>query len=176
MRRQKESVEASAGTPVVSVRQHCLYFDMRLTPQVHAAAGLKADSSVGFNDDVGFRLGTAHPVRLGGAGGRGTAEYVEIPLAVQDKALDRCTLGFHPRLLGPLVDRIVEEVRTVGGVLTLLWHPGHLARPGYLETYEHLLGRLRAEGAWFGTMREVREAWLARADAPSAGDAAAAAE
>ena len=41
-----------------------IHYDIRVTPAAHAAAGFKYDSTLGFNDNIGFRFGTCHPWHL----------------------------------------------------------------------------------------------------------------
>ena len=64
LKRQKDSLEKALGHEIVSIRQHYLHYDIRVTPAVHAAAGFKYDSTLGFNDKVGFRFGTCYPYHL----------------------------------------------------------------------------------------------------------------
>ena len=64
LKRQKEALESALGHEVISIRQHYLHYDIRVTPVVQAAAGFKYDSTLGFNDNVGFRFGTCYPYHL----------------------------------------------------------------------------------------------------------------
>ena len=64
LKRQKDSLEKALGHEIVSIRQHYLHYDIRVTPAVHAAARFKYDSTLGFNDNVGFKFGTCYPYHL----------------------------------------------------------------------------------------------------------------
>ena len=61
---QKEDLEKALGETVVANRQHNLHFDAAVTPRILEKAGLKIDSTLGFNRDVGFRAGTSYPFRM----------------------------------------------------------------------------------------------------------------
>lgn len=71
----------------MSIRQHYLHYDIRVTPAVHAEAGFKYDSTLGFNDNVGFRFGTCYPWYLYDLKEKKEVSVIEIPLIVQDGAM-----------------------------------------------------------------------------------------
>ena len=87
LKRQKAVLENALGGDVVSVRQHTLRYDMRVTPSVHAEAGFQYDSTLGFNDNVGFRFGTCYPWQLYDIHREQELSLMEIPLIIQDTAL-----------------------------------------------------------------------------------------
>jgi len=64
LKRQKEAIEKAIGHEIVSIRQHYLHYDIRITPWVQAKAHFKYDSTLGFNVNVGFRFGTCYPYPL----------------------------------------------------------------------------------------------------------------
>jgi len=66
LKRQKGALEKALDHEVVSIRQHYLHYDIRVTPAVHAETGFKYDSTQGFNDNVGFRFGTYYSWHLKG--------------------------------------------------------------------------------------------------------------
>ncbi len=163
LRRQKEQIETVIDAEVTSVRHHHLHFDIRRTPRLHQEAGLRVDSSLGFNDNIGFRQGTSYPWPLHDFDARGELDVLELPLVVQDKCLIDILGCGNEELALDWAERIIDRVEAVGGLLTLLWHPGTLARPLYENIYRCILQMLREKQAYFGTMREVGQTWLATA-------------
>ncbi len=159
MQRQKNSIEAAIGDPVKSVRHHFLKYDIRVTPRIHAAAGLQYDSSIGFNDDLGFRYGTCFPWELHDVATREPLRVVEIPLIVQDIGLFESLAHGNPQLAFEWFLFLLKAVKEVGGVLTLLWHPGTIRKPSYIEVYRRALAHLAGENAWFGTVAEIGQWW-----------------
>ena len=159
MTHQRDQVADAVGAEIESVRQHFLHFDPARTPAVHAAAGLRYDSTLGFNNEIGFRQGTSYPWRL-------PAGVLEIPLHVQDVAM------FNPKKgLRLDVDTAIEEtlaiarrVQAVRGVLTLSWHPDMVANPVVFSMYGTILEELRRWPAWFGTMREIGHYWESKVE------------
>jgi len=159
MKRQKEALEKALGREVVSVRQHFLHYDIRVTPHVQAEAGLLYDSTLGFNDNVGFRFGTCYPWRLYDLQAEVGLPIIEVPLIIQDGAMLKPEKGM--RLDGETafqyVVHLAESVERVSGVLTLLWHPNYLNNPIWWNLYLRILSYLKEKNAWFGTVQEVGE-------------------
>jgi hypothetical protein len=173
MKRQKEQVERAVDADVISVRQHHLHFDVRCTAGVQHEAGFLVDSSLGYNDDVGFRHGTCYPWRLRDGSSARVLDVLELPLVIQEKCLVEVLGCGSAELAMAWAGRIVERVESVGGVLTLLWHPGTFSRPACAETYRRLLKSLHEKGAWFGTMGEIGRWWSESRHVSSAADARA---
>ena len=118
---------------------------------------------MGFNDNIGFRQGTCYPWLLHDFDTRSELDVLELPLVIQDKCLiDILGCGREEWALD-WAERIVDRVEAVGGLITLLWHPGTLARPLYENIYRRILQMLREKGAYFATMREVGRTWLSTA-------------
>lgn len=161
MKRQKAAMETALGHDVVSVRQHFLHYDIRVTPRIQAEAGLRYDSTLGFNDNVGFRFGTCYPWRLYDLQADEELPIVEVPLIIQDGALLNPAKGMRldEDTAFQYVVQITEAVERVGGVLTLLWHPNSIANPGWFDLYLKTLILLKAKNAWFASITEVGNHW-----------------
>ncbi len=161
LKRQKESLEKALGHEVVSVRQHYLHYDIRVTPAVHAAAGFKYDSTLGFNDNVGFRFGTSRPWYLYDLKGEKELPIMEIPLIVQDGALLSPTKGMRldENTAFQYIVQITNAAEKVGGILTLLWHPNHIIKPDWWRLYLRALEYLKKKNALFGSVKEIGQWW-----------------
>ena len=161
MKYQKAQVEEVLGCEIVSVRQHFLHFDNKITPSVQAAAGFKYDSTLGFNDNIGFKRGTSFAYPFVNLVNNDTLPVWEIPLIIQDGAM------FHPKK-GMQLDQktaleyiqlLAEKVKSVGGILTLLWHPNANADEISWQTFQETLSMLKKDNPWFATVREVGDWW-----------------
>lgn len=161
LKRQKEKVERALGHEIVSLRQHCLHYDIRVTPRTQTEAGFKYDSTLGFNDNVGFRFGTCYPWYLYDLKTEKRLPLMEIPLAVQDGAMLNPAKGMRldEETAFKYVVQIIEAVEKVSGVLTLLWHPNCIIKPDWWNLYLHILKYLQQKNAWFSSMREIGEWW-----------------
>jgi hypothetical protein len=133
------------------VRMHWLYFDSA-APAMLEKAGFSYDSTVGYNETVGYRAGTVQVFKHLAAD-----RLLELPLHIMDTAL------FYPSYMN-LSDeqanaamlRLVENAATFGGVLTVNWHDRSLG-PERLwgDCYLNLLGELRARTPWFATATQA---------------------
>ncbi|MBC2694688.1 MAG: hypothetical protein HF982_05325 [Desulfobacteraceae bacterium] len=161
LKRQKESLEKALCNEVVSIRQHYLHYDIRITPCVHTGAGFKYDSTLGFNDNVGFRFGTCYPWRLYDLKREEDLPVIEIPLIVQDGAMLNPAKGLRldEDTAFRYVIQMTEEVEKVGGVLTLLWHPNWIIIPHWWDLYLRTLEYLQHKNAWFCSVKEVGDWW-----------------
>ena len=150
-REESKRISDVSGQPVSGVRMHWLYNDEK-SPAVLEEAEVSYDSTLGYNQTVGFRSGTSqvfkplHAKRL-----------LELPLHVMDTAL------FYPDYLGlsdkeawMWVEPLVENAVQRGGVLTVNWHDRSIA-PERLwgNFYVRLLAELTARGALFLTAAQA---------------------
>ena len=157
---QKEDVEQALGETIVSSRQHNLHFDVAKTPAFLERAGLKVDSTLGSNRDIGFRTGTSYPFRMWDEPARRWLGLVEIPLVIHDGAMlrpDNLDLDVESafRVCRQLIDRVAET----RGVITLLWHPDKAALPAWWELYARLLAYIHEQHGWGASARQIHEWW-----------------
>jgi peptidoglycan/xylan/chitin deacetylase (PgdA/CDA1 family) len=164
LKRQKESLENVIGHEIVSVRQHYLHYDIRTTPKIHTAAGFKYDSTLGFNDNIGFRFGTCYPWNLHDLEANEALSILEIPLIIQDTAMLGSVKGMSldEDTSFQYVVQIIQSVEKVGGILTVLWHPNYIIRPEWWNLYLRILQYLKSKNAWFGSVQEVGSWWQAQ--------------
>ncbi|HQB28382.1 MAG TPA: polysaccharide deacetylase family protein [Paludibacter sp.] len=157
MKRQKAALEKAMGREIVSVRQHYLHYDIRVTPRIQAEAGLLYDSTLGFNDNIGFRFGTCYPWRLYDLQAKEELPILEVPLIIQDGAMLGQSKGMRldEETAFQYIVQLTQSVDRVGGVLTLLWHPNYLNDPAWWSLYVRSLAYLKDKNAWFGTVRDI---------------------
>lgn len=161
LKRQKEALEKALGHEIVSIRQHYLHYDIRITPAIHAKAGFKYDSTLGFNDNVGFRFGTCYPWHLYDLKAEKKLSIMEIPLIIQDGAMLNPDKGMRldEDTAFQYVKQITKAVEKVGGVLTLLWHPNWIMQKDWWSLYLQVLDHLKQKNAYFASMREIGQLW-----------------
>ena len=149
--RERQTVVDVTGQDSIGIRVHWLWYD-ETSPRVLEQAGFDYDATLGYNSAVGYRSGTAQPYLPFGA-----TSLFELPLHIQDTAL------FLPRRLNLSKGAawlhcapLIANARRQGGVVVVLWHDRSLA-PERLwgDFYQRLIHELEAQGAWFGTAREV---------------------
>jgi peptidoglycan/xylan/chitin deacetylase (PgdA/CDA1 family) len=137
------------------VRMHWLYRDEK-SPGVLEAAGFSYDSTVGYNETIGYRAGTGQAFKPLQA-----THLLELPMHVMDTAL------FYPSYLDLSQDEarkrlvpLLENAVRHGGALTVNWHDRSIA-PERLwdDFYVRLLEELTHREAWFSTAGQA-VAWF----------------
>ncbi len=145
--REKSLIAPVTRSTEIGLRMHWLYFDEG-SPAVLDQAGFAYDSTIGYNQTIGFRAGTTQVFRPLEA-----EQLLELPLHVMDTAL------FYPDYLNldepeayRRVTEILENFTRFGGAFTINWHDRSIA-PERLwgEFYIKLLTTLKQRSAWFAT-------------------------
>lgn len=134
---------------------HWLYFGEQ-SQGILDNAGADYDSTVGFNETVGYRAGTAQVYKPLDA-----VRLLELPLHVMDTALFYPGhMHLKPKEASKRVDAIIQNAVHFGGVITVNWHDRSIA-PERLwgDFYLHLINDLKERGAWLATASEA-VAWF----------------
>jgi peptidoglycan/xylan/chitin deacetylase (PgdA/CDA1 family) len=160
---EKAALERATDLTVTSTRQHFLHWDVRTTPRLHSAAGFSADSSLGFNRNIGLRAGTSLPFRWFDLERDATLDLVELPMLVHDGALLRAdALELGPELARETLREFLDRIAAVGGLATLVFHPNNLDRPEYLELFRAAIAYGLEHDAWFASVRDLDARFRAR--------------
>jgi len=146
-----------SGADELGVRMHWLYFDEH-SPLRLEEAGADYDSTIGYNDAVGYRAGTTQVFKP-----LPVTRLLELPLHIMDTAL------FYPSRMAlsreearTRVSDIISNAARHGGVVTVNWHDRSLAPERcWGEFYVDVIQELRDRGAWFATAAETI-AWFRR--------------
>ena len=152
-RRELEAVRSIVGVEKVGVRMHWLYYDHH-TLKVLEQAGFDYDSTVGYNDSIGFRSGTAQAYSI-----PGIAELLELPLIVQDTAMFfRKRMALTEKAAALKCAKLVDLIQGSGGVFTVNWHQRSIAPERNWERfYRDLIDDLKSRGPWFATCTSAVE-------------------
>jgi hypothetical protein len=150
-RDERERIQEITGTAEIGVRMHWLYFNSQASLTLEKA-GFSYDSTVGYNETIGYRAGTAqvfkHP---------NVDHLLELPLHIMDTAL------FYPSYMnlsdeqaGAAMLPLIENATRFGGVLTINWHDRSLGPERlWADAYVTLLHDLRARTPWFATAAQT---------------------
>ncbi len=104
-------------------RFHYLAWEPRTTPAAVAAAGFTYDSTLGFAEHFGFRNSYCLPFFPWNFEQNKAHEFLEIPLTLMDTTLNHpYYLQLTPAQIVPAVMPVLAEIKSFGGVFTLLWH------------------------------------------------------
>ncbi|MBF0551180.1 MAG: hypothetical protein HQK60_11660 [Deltaproteobacteria bacterium] len=136
---EKTRLEEALGGPVMSCRQHWLRFSWRTTWPAQQQAGLRLDTTLGFNDRPGFRNGAAlrfHPWDQ--AEGR-PLTMAALPLVLMDSHLYDDEVSTENDRMARM-KYWIDEIRQVRGTATMNWHQHTMSSDyGWAEGYRGLL-------------------------------------
>ena len=146
----KRIVEVT-GQSEIGIRIHWLCFDEG-SPKILDKVGFLYDSTVGYNEAIGYRAGTTQVFRP-----LGLKDLLELPLHIQDIAL------ISPNQRGSTEIQAWEQCKNMfddafeyGGVIVILWHMRSIAPERLLEDfYMRLLSELKKRNVWFGSASQV---------------------
>ena len=150
-REEVSEIRHLTGASGIGVRMHWLYFNQQ-SPPVLETAGAAYDSTIGYNETVGYRAGTTQVYKP-----LDSNQLLELPLHAMDTAL------FYPSYLDlsrsqarTLLHEMADNAARFGGTLTINWHDRSIA-PERLwgASYRDLIQDLRSRGAWFSTAGEA---------------------
>jgi hypothetical protein len=150
-RMELDEIRRATGVQELGVRMHWLFSNPG-TPESLELAGAEYDSTVGYNETVGFRSGTTQVYRPLGA-----TRLLELPLHIMDTALFLSVyLNLKPSDADRRINDILNQVEECGGVVSINWHDRSIAPERHWEqTYIRLLDNFRNRGAWIANARDV---------------------
>jgi hypothetical protein len=158
LRAQRERLAALVGREAAGVRQHFLRMRPGATQRAMVAAGFRYDSTYGFPDRNGFRLGVADVIPAWDAGEQRTTGLDELPLVWMDRALSKYRGVEDP---GAWVDdalQLAERCRELEGLWVGLWHPNltpALGYPGAPAAYERLARTIATQEPHIATAEQI---------------------
>jgi hypothetical protein len=159
---ERGRIREVTGIAAPGVRMHWLYFNPQ-APIMLEKAGFAYDSTVGYNQTIGYRAGTSQVFK-----NPDVDHLLELPLHIMDTAL------FYPSYMnlsdeqaGAAMLPLIENAVRFGGVVTINWHDRSLG-PERLwdDAYVSLLRDLRARTPWFATASQA-VAWFRKRRATS---------
>ncbi len=145
---EKRKLEGLLGAPVLLNRQHYLRWDPRATFPALEAAGIRVDSTLGYNDMPGFRCGTALPFPWFDCAAGRPLRLLVVPLVLAEFQFYDPG-AFDGGAVRAAIRRYQDAACAQGGVFTTLFHNEyfHDAQfPGHGRVYADMLAGLRERG------------------------------
>ncbi len=122
-REQRQRLEAITGPPVRGIRQHYVRIRPGVTEHAMAGAGFSYDTTYGFPDRNGFRLGIADVVQRWDDSAQQPIALDEVPFTWMDRALSKYRGVEDPAAWSADALELAGSARAVGGLWVGLWHP-----------------------------------------------------
>ncbi|MFI5279116.1 MAG: hypothetical protein ACHQU1_01365 [Gemmatimonadales bacterium] len=155
---QRARLAGLVGRDIGGVRQHFLKMRPGATHRAMREAGFAYDTSLGFADRNGFRLGVADVVPLWDAERETTIGIDEVPLCWMDRALSKYRAVEDPHIWVRDALKMAQRSRAVNGLWVGVWHPNlvpALGFPGAPEAFTELAQSIAAGDPHFGSLGEL---------------------
>lgn len=152
----KKKLESIIGEQIKGIRQHHLNLDIPQTWRLQEKVGFKYDTTLGFNNDIGFRSGTCFPFYPFDLESGKSMELLQIPLIILDRVV------FSKKNAWDECKKIIEVVENLGGVLTILWHAEGFHETVRSNVYEKLIRFCKERNAWITSAGEIESWWRLR--------------
>lgn len=124
--KEKMTLEQQLPYMITKNRQHYLRMQLPYTYQKLMEAGIMADYSMGYFDEVGFRAGIAVPYPFFDVSQNTIHENFMIhPLICMDISLQQY-LKYTPEQAISVSKTLIDEVKRVNGTFITLWHNNNL--------------------------------------------------
>jgi len=161
---EKKIIEKILKHTVIGIRQHFLRFEPYITWQLYSKLGLKYDTSIGYPDQIGFRIGGGFPFYLYDIQQNKKLPTLELPLTIMDGTLfDYQKYSIDEAFNN--VKIILETTKRYNGLAVLLWHHGvfdERYHPGWGKVYEMILDWLYNNNAYVCLGKDVTYWWEMR--------------
>jgi len=123
---EKQILAKHIDTPVRTSRQHYLRYSVSATARYLEDANIKADSTLGYAAEPGFRCGTCKPFPIFDIALQKTLSLFEHPLLIMDVSF-RFYKQYTPEQSIALCSQIMDQVKKHNGELVFLWHNSNLS-------------------------------------------------
>ena len=157
---EKKRLEQVSGRKVVGYRNHYLRIQVPGTWEKLAQAGFLYDTSLGYNEIVGFRNGMCHPFRPYNLNTGSEIDLLEIPLTIMDDTLFESTRS--DKEAWELAKKLIDTVASFQGVLCLNWHSESFQCP-YKQRreimYKKILDYCYTRNAWLTSGENISAWW-----------------
>lgn len=161
---QKAGLEKQINAPIFTTRQHWLHLNLPKTLNFQEQAGFQADTTMGFNRNIGYRAGTGLPFFAYDLQNHRQLSLIETPLVIQDGALlGENALEYSPYKAMDIVKTFTSQTSQVEGCLTLLFHPDIFMKPGLAPLYRSIIKHCLSQNAWVTDLNTLQNWWRSRA-------------
>lgn len=138
---EKKRLEEILGSAVTKSRQHFLMLKFPKTYKRLINAGILEDYTLGYSAQTGFRGGICTPYYYYDLKTESTTKLLIVPFQIMDGTL-RHYLQLEPDKAFEEIERIMQEVKNVGGTFASVWHNetvNNLEKwEGYREVFEKM--------------------------------------
>ena len=134
-------IEKITGIRAERSRNHFLLMELPQTYKSLAEAGIRSDFTMGYASQTGFRAGICTPYYFYDLENETATRLKIFPFQVMDTTLKNY-MKLTPEEAGREIEKLMVEVKKVGGLFISLWHNEIFdeddINEGYLEVFEEM--------------------------------------
>lgn len=143
-----------------SNRFHFLQFDLSITPKTLDSVEIKKDSSLGFQETIGFRNSVCTPFKLYNFETEKSFDCIEVPLNIMDCSLEFSNyMNLEPIEAFERIKNLVSEIKQFNGNVCVNWHNTYFSdyqKGNWKELYTKTTEFLISENCKFYTIEELK--------------------
>ncbi|MFX1298345.1 MAG: hypothetical protein ACFFD2_26255 [Promethearchaeota archaeon] len=159
LKNEKEKLEEFIGEFIYGIRHHFLKFEFPTTWEVQNKVNFLYDTTIGFNDKIGFKNSIAFPF-FSLDHDLNLLPIIEIPLIIMDAVAWTWLKLTEDNVLETIL-KVRDIIKQHHGLLTLLWHQCTLKMRGG-RLYPNILKKLIENSAYIASGVEIAHWWYAR--------------
>lgn len=106
---EKNKLETVNKAPIIHNRQHWLRWDWKITPYLFEKNGIQTDSTLGYNQHLGFRAGTGFPYHLYDFKNEQAFSWKEYPMSLMESSAIHLANNTDQDLNGLMRDFILDN-------------------------------------------------------------------
>ncbi|MDO9576661.1 MAG: hypothetical protein Q7J16_02120 [Candidatus Cloacimonadales bacterium] len=159
-----EELQKLEGFSANGFRVRYLNFNYQNLFSVLEQGAIKYDSSVGFDEKIGFRAGISYPFQPYNLKEDRPFNILEIPLIAMDLAMQK-QVDFNYRKAKRKFAQLLDKSKKHRSHFSVCWHT-HLSDPidypGWSKLYWQILKRGRSQNAWLCSLDKLYNYWQNR--------------
>jgi len=132
---ERGRLEYIIGKPVYASRQHFLKISFPNTFQQLVKMGMKHEFSMGFSDEVGFRMGTARAFPFFDLVQNHPTELMLHPFVYMDGTLNQYK-NYTPEEAKKIIKDLLLQVKQFGGDFICIWHNETIGESGIWKDWK----------------------------------------
>jgi hypothetical protein len=142
---EKERLEKIVGRSITKSRNHYLNLKFPQTYQNLIKAGITKDYTMGYPDQIGFRAGICTPYNYYNLENETKTDLLIVPFQVMDGTLLNY-LKLSPEDAFTQIEKIMTEVKEVGGTFVSIWHNETVNDLGEWKGYREVFEKMNKLG------------------------------
>jgi len=155
--RELDHLQSHAKISIKGYRNHFLRFDINTTWKILGELDFDYDTTYGFADMPGFRNGMCYPFHPFDFDHNQELNILELPLIAMDASYVYY-LKWTPCQALEHLKKLVDAVKHVNGVFTLLWH-NNLMVGAWGDVFEQITFYCKRHDAWFASGSQLCAWW-----------------